>query len=221
MLQAPAQIPLHEIKQVSFAPFSEADIEKLSVKEITNPETFDALGHPNSGGLHDPALGPTKWNDACVTCGLSGVHCPGHYGHLTLPVLVYNPALFKTLYALLRGTCLECKKLICTRAEALFLKARCVALALGNSQLLAELNSIVDATSESKVSVLSAELGETDEAASGKKRKKKKDDRGETDFATVQFWVEKAFRNANVPYEFTALYRNVAHGKSSSNFFFS
>ena len=41
--------------------------------------------------------GPTDQRDACPTCGQMAVHCPGHMGHIILPMPVYNPVLFNTL----------------------------------------------------------------------------------------------------------------------------
>ena len=31
---------------------------------------------------------------SCTTCKLSAVHCPGHFGHIELPLPVYNPLIF-------------------------------------------------------------------------------------------------------------------------------
>ena len=31
---------------------------------------------------------------SCATCGLLYVACPGHFGHVELPVPVYNPLVF-------------------------------------------------------------------------------------------------------------------------------
>ncbi|KAI9145359.1 hypothetical protein BKA69DRAFT_1050981 [Paraphysoderma sedebokerense] len=49
-----------EIDSVHFTFYSTDQIRKLSVKSITNPITYDAMGHPNRGGLYDPALGPVE-----------------------------------------------------------------------------------------------------------------------------------------------------------------
>lgn len=83
-------------------------VRKLSVKRIVNPEIFDNLKNPRPDGLYDAALGPTDLNGRCATCGLNGTQCPGHFGHIELPVPVYNPLIFGTLYKLLRQTCLHC-----------------------------------------------------------------------------------------------------------------
>lgn len=49
--------PQYSIEGVKFRFYTTDEVRALSVKEITNVETFDTLGHPNMGGLHDPSLG--------------------------------------------------------------------------------------------------------------------------------------------------------------------
>lgn len=49
-------VPSH-ISAVDFSFLTSLEIKTLAVKKITNPVTFNSLLHPNSGGLHDPALG--------------------------------------------------------------------------------------------------------------------------------------------------------------------
>ena len=96
-----------EIISVDFGVLSDAETRKLSAKQITNPTVFDNLGHPISGGLYDLALGAFLRN-VCTTCGLDEKFCPGHMGHIELPVPVYNPMFFNQLYILLRSSCLYC-----------------------------------------------------------------------------------------------------------------
>ena len=91
-------IPYHYLSGVSFSVFTTEEILKLSVKELTNPQSFDQIGHPTIGGLYDPALGPTELFNQCKTCGLAQQTCPGHMGHIKLPFVVFNPVLFKILY---------------------------------------------------------------------------------------------------------------------------
>ena len=45
------------ISSVGFAALSQNEIQKISVKRITNSSTFDSLLHPLPGGLYDPAFG--------------------------------------------------------------------------------------------------------------------------------------------------------------------
>ncbi|XP_041360150.1 uncharacterized protein LOC121376369 [Gigantopelta aegis] len=104
-------VPVHRMSSVRFRLYSANDIRSLSVKEITNPRTFDQLQHPTTGGLHDAALGPSERNDVCTTCGQNSVFCPGHMGHIQLPLPVFNPIYFKTLFQILRGCCFRCHRL--------------------------------------------------------------------------------------------------------------
>lgn len=51
-----------EITSVDFSPLSEAEIKRISVKQIVNPLTFEPVEPgrvpiPILGGLYDPALG--------------------------------------------------------------------------------------------------------------------------------------------------------------------
>ncbi|RIA84105.1 DNA-directed RNA polymerase I complex large subunit Nuc1 [Glomus cerebriforme] len=105
----------NEVKTASFSCYTSEEIKKLSVKEINNPIIFDAVGIPNEGGLYDPALGPFTHSTLyesifcrCGTCNLDIYRCPGHFGHIELPVPVYNPLFFVHTLALLRSICLNC-----------------------------------------------------------------------------------------------------------------
>ncbi|KFP11170.1 DNA-directed RNA polymerase I subunit RPA1, partial [Egretta garzetta] len=89
---------------------------KLSVKPITNPQYLDNMGNPAINGLYDLALGPPDSKEVCATCMQNFSNCPGHFGHIELPLTVYNPLFFDKLYLLIRGSCLNCHMLTCTRA---------------------------------------------------------------------------------------------------------
>ncbi|KAL0839080.1 hypothetical protein ABMA28_017060 [Loxostege sticticalis] len=96
---------------VQFLMFDDEDIRKLSLVKITNPISFDAMGNPISGGLYDSVLGPARDRfDYCATCDKSMLHCPGHFGHIELPLVVVNPLFLKNIYSLFRISCLKCFK---------------------------------------------------------------------------------------------------------------
>ena len=57
MVEQGKEIPYLRLRGLSFGTYLPDEIKKLSVKEITNPITFDALRHPTRGGVYDPALG--------------------------------------------------------------------------------------------------------------------------------------------------------------------
>lgn len=96
-----------EITSVEFGVLLDKEIKNLSAKQITNPIVFDNLGHPINGGLYDLALGAFLRN-LCTTCGLDDRFCPGHQGHIELPIAVYNPLFFSQLFIFIRSSCLYC-----------------------------------------------------------------------------------------------------------------
>ncbi|XP_071637710.1 DNA-directed RNA polymerase I subunit RPA1 isoform X2 [Temnothorax longispinosus] len=102
--------PKHQDSQhLLFSIFTANDIRNLSVTKIRTPLSFNILGHPLKGGLYDPSLGTTKnSSELCSTCGHSGFKCPGHFGHIELPVPVVNPLFHKALSMLLKLSCLSC-----------------------------------------------------------------------------------------------------------------
>ncbi|XP_078050334.1 RNA polymerase I subunit RpI1 isoform X1 [Augochlora pura] len=92
-----------------FSMFTANDIRNLSVTKIRTPLSFNILGHPLKGGLYDPSLGPLiESSDPCATCGCNVYKCPGHFGHIELPVPVVNPLFHKGLYMLIKLSCLKC-----------------------------------------------------------------------------------------------------------------
>lgn len=44
----------------------------------------------------------------CATCNLNQAQCPGHPGHIELPVPVYHPVFMDQAYRLLRAQCVYC-----------------------------------------------------------------------------------------------------------------
>ncbi|GJC82412.1 DNA-directed RNA polymerase I subunit RPA190 [Colletotrichum liriopes] len=96
------------IETVEFTFLTDEEIKAISVKRIENDSTFDNLLNPVPGGLYDPALG--SWGDAlCATCNLNQSSCPGHAGHIELPVPVYHPVFLDQVLRLLRSQCVYCK----------------------------------------------------------------------------------------------------------------
>jgi DNA-directed RNA polymerase I subunit RPA1 len=98
-----------EITSVGFGFLKAEEIRRVSVKEIVSPFSHDQLGRPVATGLMDPAMGPSDNKEQCQTCTLPGTSCPGHFGHIELPVSVYNPMLFSMLYKMLGSYCWCCQ----------------------------------------------------------------------------------------------------------------
>ncbi|KAI9736640.1 MAG: hypothetical protein M1834_000844 [Cirrosporium novae-zelandiae] len=104
------------ISSVGFGYLTADEIKATSVKQIHSATTFDTLHLPIPGGLYDPALG--AWEEyRCLTCGLDKIYCPGHPGHIELPVPVYHLAFMDQLLRLLRSQCVYCQRLRMPRTE--------------------------------------------------------------------------------------------------------
>ncbi|XP_069833350.1 DNA-directed RNA polymerase I subunit RPA1 [Dendropsophus ebraccatus] len=109
-------VPWRRLQGISFGVYSSEEIRMLSVKPITNPQYLDSAGNPMDNGLYDLALGPPDNKEVCATCAQDFLHCPGHLGHIELPLIVYNPLLFDKLFLLVRGSCFYCHLLTCPRS---------------------------------------------------------------------------------------------------------
>ncbi|XP_017875380.1 DNA-directed RNA polymerase I subunit RPA1 [Ceratina calcarata] len=106
----PRLTPKHlDPKCLMFSMFTANDVRNLSVTKIRTPLSFNVLGHPLKGGLYDPVLGPLiESSDPCGTCGCNVFKCPGHFGHIELPMPVVNPLFHKELCMLMKLSCLNC-----------------------------------------------------------------------------------------------------------------
>jgi len=104
------------IGSVSFASLSSSEIRGLSAKRISSSMTFDNLLNPIPGGLYTPELGQFGDN-ACATCGLKNPQCPGHCGHIELPVPCYHPTFMDQTLKLLRAGCIYCGRLKMGRVQ--------------------------------------------------------------------------------------------------------
>uniref|UniRef100_A0A1A7WFT6 DNA-directed RNA polymerase subunit n=1 Tax=Iconisemion striatum TaxID=60296 RepID=A0A1A7WFT6_9TELE len=109
------EVPWRCVEGMSFSLYSTEEIRKLSVKAITNSNFLDSVGNVALNSLYDLALGPADTKEVCSTCCQDFNNCPGHFGHVDLPLPVYNPLFFDRLYLLIRGTCLACHMLSCPR----------------------------------------------------------------------------------------------------------
>ncbi|OAL01187.1 beta and beta-prime subunits of DNA dependent RNA-polymerase [Phaeosphaeriaceae sp. SRC1lsM3a] len=135
------------IQGVEFGFLSTQDVRTLSVKRITNPTTFDSLLHPVAGGLHDAALGAFLDNP-CSTCGLTTMlGCPGHCGHIELPVPVYNLTFIDQLLRLLRGKCGYCHQLRLARVQINEYVSKLRLIRCGLVQEANEMHEHIDITS--------------------------------------------------------------------------
>ncbi|CAI9543121.1 unnamed protein product [Staurois parvus] len=144
--------------------FTSEEIRMLSVKAITNPQYMDSMGNPMVNGLYDLALGPSDNKEACATCAQDLRKCPGHLGHIELPLTVYNPLLFDKLYLLVRGSCFHCHLLTCPRSVIHLLLSQLKVLECGALSEVHELEAVLSRFLEGNSSATGNEIHEELEA---------------------------------------------------------
>ncbi|KAI9756426.1 MAG: hypothetical protein M4579_003848 [Chaenotheca gracillima] len=148
------------IGSVDFEFLSTEEIKALSVRKIQNPTTFDTLLNPVPGGLYDPALG--AWGDhQCKTCNLRSHYCPGHAGHVELPVPVYHPTFMEQVLLLLRAKCNYCHHFKISRVENNLFVCK---LKLVHHGLLSELEQIDEMHLSRKGSADTPDPSDSDES---------------------------------------------------------
>lgn len=91
----------------------------------------------------------------CTTCGLTQINCPGHPGHIQLPVPVYHPVFLDQLFRLLRGSCVYCKGFLLSQKE---LHRYVCKLRLLQHNLIQECH-LVDCIGENDLGLAASELG--------------------------------------------------------------
>uniref|UniRef100_A0A182W273 DNA-directed RNA polymerase subunit n=1 Tax=Anopheles minimus TaxID=112268 RepID=A0A182W273_9DIPT len=97
--------------KLEFSVFTTEDIRKISVMKVLAAQTFDEMGNPIRGGLYDPALGPSGFGEICATCSRDINLCEGHFGHIELDLIVYNPFFQRTVANILRICCMACSRM--------------------------------------------------------------------------------------------------------------
>ncbi|XP_064200211.1 DNA-directed RNA polymerase I subunit RPA1 [Anguilla rostrata] len=153
-------VPWRRLEGMSFGMYSAEEIRKLSVKTITNDRFLDNVGNPATNGLYDLALGPLDAKEVCATCMQDFNNCPGHLGHIELPLPVYNPLFFDKLYLLVRGSCLSCHMLTCPRAAVHLLLHQLRVLDVGALQAVDDLEAELNRFLEGNVKASGAEIQE-------------------------------------------------------------
>ncbi|KAL2077653.1 hypothetical protein ACEWY4_027157 [Coilia grayii] len=152
--------PWRQLEGMSFGLYSSDEIRKLSIKTITNPQILDNVGNPAASGLYDLALGPSDNKEVCSSCMQDFNNCPGHFGHIELPLPVFNPLFFDKLFLLVRGSCLVCRTLHCPRAAVHLLLFQLKLLDVGALKEVYELEHVLNQFLETKPQALGAEIQE-------------------------------------------------------------
>ena len=116
--------------KVTFFPLTDEEIERQSVCLVAETRSLDKENRPVPGGLYDPRMGTNALFDGCQTCRQPKANCPGHLGHVLLPLPVYNYLLYKDLQLFLKSMCFVCFRLSVTSEDLAKNPNRAAAVAL-------------------------------------------------------------------------------------------
>lgn len=97
------------LKSIQFQVWSPEQIRKESVVAITEPQIYKDNAVVRNG-LRDPRMGLVSRRGLCETCGLNWKKCPGHFGHLDLPLFLFHPGWTRELVNWCNMTCRECHR---------------------------------------------------------------------------------------------------------------
>lgn len=95
-----------ELESMSFSMFSSDEIRRISVVEVKESKLS------GEGSVYDPRFGVIMNHSLCVTCKKPNRECPGHSGHIELPVPIPHPMYPEEILTQLNCFCSECSALL-------------------------------------------------------------------------------------------------------------
>jgi DNA-directed RNA polymerase II subunit RPB1 len=105
---------------IQFSLFSPEEIEKSSVVEVTNKETYVGM-KPKIGGLFDPRMGVLEPGMLCPTDNMNYIQCPGYFGHIKLAKPVFYIQYLDTIINVMKCVCIKCGRLRISKRENQYL----------------------------------------------------------------------------------------------------
>jgi len=140
------------------------EIREESAVRVTRSEDFDEFGRPIPNAVYDPRFGATK-ESLCGTCHMKYRVCPGHFGHIDLPLPVYHPMTVDLFYRLLRLSCLTCKRFKIGGRSTTSYVAQMVMAEKGLNGLCMEIMSLGKHENEAKIRKILEEQKDVKEIA--------------------------------------------------------
>ncbi|KAL2115460.1 hypothetical protein VTJ04DRAFT_9715 [Mycothermus thermophilus] len=108
-------------KALKFGVQSNQDIVSQGVLEVSDNLLYDVENRrtPFPHGPLDPRLGTSSTNreSKCATCHLGLQDCPGHFGHVRLPLPVFHIGYLKYIQATLQNICKDCSRVLLQEHE--------------------------------------------------------------------------------------------------------
>lgn len=103
-------MPPKRVKFVQFGVLTAREILSLSAREVTTPCPQGETERCMEGTPYDLSLGALENGVDCMTCGENNRRCPGHWGHIKLPVPIYNRAFLDVILKILNSVCPHCSQ---------------------------------------------------------------------------------------------------------------
>ncbi|KAL2149116.1 hypothetical protein VTH82DRAFT_8464 [Thermothelomyces myriococcoides] len=114
------QLP-KRFKALKFGIQSHQDIVSQGVLEVSDNLLYDVENRRTAfpHGPLDPRLGTSSTNreSKCSTCHLGLQECPGHFGHVRLPLPVFHIGYLKYIQATLQSICKDCARVLLQEPE--------------------------------------------------------------------------------------------------------
>ena len=101
---------------IQFSLLSPEEIERSSVAEITNKETYNGI-KPKIGGLFDPRMGVLEQGLICPTDGQNYIDCPGYFGHIKMARPLFYIQYLPEINKILKCVCIKCSKLLIDKSK--------------------------------------------------------------------------------------------------------
>ncbi len=99
---------IEPIDFVSWSTLTDDEIRKMSVCQVFRPSQRNSVGGDLTGTPYDRRMGVLESGHSCETCGHDNRTCPGHMGHIDLPVPVYNIIFVEYILKILQSVCPFC-----------------------------------------------------------------------------------------------------------------
>nr|QBK85572.1 MAG: DNA-directed RNA polymerase subunit alpha [Marseillevirus LCMAC101] len=101
---------LQKIQFIQFGVLSEQQTKRLSRAEITHSASKGGIDKDRNGTPYDERMGALENGKPCLTCLKTNQFCDGHFGHIVLPIPVYNKMFLDVILKILQCVCPTCAK---------------------------------------------------------------------------------------------------------------
>ncbi|KAK7989416.1 NmrA-like family protein [Apiospora arundinis] len=111
--------PPKRFGQMKFGIQSLQDITNQAVLEVSDRTMYDMSRgrEPTKNGVLDKRLGISSKIATCATCDLKLQDCPGHFGHVRLPLPAFHIGFIRFTMKVLQEICKDCSRVLLAEPE--------------------------------------------------------------------------------------------------------